>query len=79
MLIYSIISCKFQLCSTEYVYSFSDSFPYNNISLSSAGTKAPKQVEGGMTDSSDFSQLKLGLCGPVPQFYAEFSSAQAPS
>ena len=27
----------------------------------------------------DFSQLKLGHCQPLPQFYAEFSSAQAPS
>ena len=30
-------------------------------------------------DPPDFNQLKLGLCWPLPQFYAEFSSAQAPS
>ena len=45
------------------------------ISSSSAGTKAPKQVEGGMM--LILHQLKLGFCGPLPQFYAEFSSAQA--
>ena len=30
-------------------------------------------------DSPDFSQLKLGLVQRLPQLYAEFSSAQAPS
>ena len=30
-------------------------------------------------DPPDFSQLKLGFCWPLPQFYAEFSCAQAPS
>ena len=27
----------------------------------------------------DFSQLEPGLCQPLPQYYAEFYSAQAPS
>ena len=30
-------------------------------------------------DPPDFSQLKLGLCQPLPQFSAEFFSVQAPS
>ena len=29
------------------------------------------------SDPHDFNQLKLRLCWPLPQFYAEFSSAQA--
>ena len=35
--------------------------------------------DGDFFDPRDFSQLKLGLCQPLPQFYAEFSPAQAPS
>ena len=31
------------------------------------------------SDPHDFSQLKLELCWPFPQFYTEFSSVQAPS
>ena len=49
-------------------------------SLSSAGTKAPTQVEDRMMLLTlvKFNQLKLGLYRPWPQFYAEFTSSQAP-
>lgn len=30
------------------------------------------------SDPHDFHQLKLGLCLPLPQFYADFSSIQVP-
>ena len=52
----------------------------NNTSLSSAGIK-PHSVEEGNdeVDPVDFNQLKPALCQPLPQFYAEFSSAQTPS
>ena len=54
------------------------------VSLSSVGSKAPIQVEDGkvmltFSDPCDLSQLKLGLCQPILQFCAEFSSAYAPS
>ena len=33
----------------------------------------------GDVNSPDFNQLKIGLCQPLSQFHAKFSSAQAPS
>lgn len=52
----------------------------HNVSLSSAGTKAPHPSGrwNDDVDPLDLNKLKLGLCCPLPQFYAEFS-AQAPS
>ena len=50
-----------------------------NIPLSSAGTKAPIQVEdvGSCLPPPHFNQLKI--CLPLSQYCAEFSSLQAPS
>ena len=31
-----------------------------------------------LADACDFRQLETGLCGSLPQFYAELSSAQDP-
>jgi len=31
-----------------------------------------------LADACDFCQLEFGLCGSLPQFYAEQSSAQDP-
>ena len=45
---------------------------------------APTKVENGLmmltfSDPYDFNQLKLGLCQPLPHFYAELSSVHTPS
>ena len=48
---------------------------------SSSETETPHPGGGwnDAVDPPDFSQLRLGLCQPLPQFYGEFSSAQSPS
>ena len=53
----------------------------SDTNLSSTGTRSP-HPGGGWNDDVDppnFNQLKLGLWQPLPQFYNEFCSAQAPS
>ena len=53
----------------------------SDTNLSSTGTRPPLPG-GGWNDDVDppnFNQLKLGLWQPLPQFYDEFCSAQAPS
>ena len=50
--------------------------------LRSAGVETPPTHPGGgwkdEVDPPDFNLWQLGLCGLVPQFYAEFSSAHTP-
>ena len=59
-------------------------YTQSDTNLSSTGTRPPPlpRPGGGWNDDADpsnFKQLKLGLWQPLPQFYEEFCSAQAPS
>ena len=53
---------------------------HNTISLSSAAIPSyPGRGWNDFVDPPDFNQVKMELCQALSQFYAEFSSAQAPS